>query len=60
MPTSFIIQALLLRHEASLIEAEKERIRMTGTISNLERRAKELEDENTFTIESNRALLNVL
>jgi len=60
MPTSFIIQALLIRHEASLIEAEKERIRMTGTIASLERRAKELENENTFTIESNRALLNVL
>jgi len=56
---SFIIQALLIRHEASLIEAEKERIRMTGTITSLERRTKELELENAFTIESNRALLNV-
>ncbi|KAH8687432.1 hypothetical protein BGZ60DRAFT_510124 [Tricladium varicosporioides] len=53
-------QALLVRHEQYMQDAEQDRLDMTNTIERLENDKKELEDQNAKTIEENRALLEQL
>jgi hypothetical protein len=57
---TFSLQALLVRHEAYVADAEEERKRMMATIEHLEGSKLELETENAKTIEENRNLLNTL
>lgn len=57
---TFMIQALLTRHEAYVAEAEKERRRMMETIERLEFQNTELEDANRRTVQQNRDLLDQL
>ena len=60
MPLTFSIQALLVRHEAYMADAEKERLLMTATIETLEQQKRELEERNAQTVEENRSLLDQL
>ncbi|KAI9778938.1 MAG: hypothetical protein M1835_004804 [Candelina submexicana] len=53
-------QALLIRHEAYMADAEQERLKMTADIEKLERDKQKLEAENARTIEENRNLLSQL
>ncbi|KAG9234859.1 hypothetical protein BJ875DRAFT_460491 [Amylocarpus encephaloides] len=53
-------QALLLRHEQYMHDAERDRLEMTATIEQLESDKKELEDANTRSVDENRALLQQL
>ncbi|KAJ2890780.1 hypothetical protein MKZ38_001371 [Zalerion maritima] len=53
-------QALLARHEAYMADAEKERMELNDRIGQLKVDKKELEAENTRTIEENRQLLDHL
>ncbi|KAI9777519.1 MAG: hypothetical protein M1839_008813 [Geoglossum umbratile] len=53
-------QALLIRHENYMADAERERRSMTEVIGKLETEKRELEAENTRTIEENRDLLGQL
>jgi hypothetical protein len=57
---TFALQALLIRHEAYMAEAEKTRLDMGARIEGLETNKKKLEADNAKTIEENRALLNQL
>lgn len=56
----FSLQALLIRHEAYMVDAERERLEMASKISKLESDKRELEAENEKTIAENRALLDQL
>ncbi|KAF7892332.1 uncharacterized protein EAF01_010412 [Botrytis porri] len=53
-------QALLERHEHYMLDAERERAKMTAKIEQLEVDKKELERKNEKTIEENKALLDQL
>ncbi|OCL09809.1 hypothetical protein AOQ84DRAFT_431152 [Glonium stellatum] len=53
-------QALLVRHEAYMADAEQERLLMTSTIETLEQQKRELEERNAQTVEENRNLLDQL
>jgi hypothetical protein len=57
---TFILQALLSRHENYVAEAEKERRRMMEKIASLEHENVELEGSNKQTIQENRDLLEQL
>lgn len=57
---TFALQALLMRHEAYMSEAEKTRSEMSSRIQELENDKKDLEENNKSTIEENRGLLNQL
>ena len=60
MSLTFMMQALLARHEAYMAEATEERCRMVGSIEKLEADKKELQISNTRIIEENRYLLDQL
>ncbi|GAB7354972.1 hypothetical protein MBLNU459_g5586t1 [Dothideomycetes sp. NU459] len=53
-------QALLVRHEAYVADAEKEKARMTAEIERLSLDKRELEAENSSIIDENRSLLDQL
>ncbi|KAF2758640.1 hypothetical protein EJ05DRAFT_510540 [Pseudovirgaria hyperparasitica] len=53
-------QALLVRHEAYMLDAERERTDMAACIERLEQQKLSLEIANTKTIQENRELLNQL
>src|ERR1700733_5632290 len=55
-----IFKALLARHEACMEDARKEREQFTMQVTELEDRNRELEHENSTTIDDNRKLLNTL
>jgi chromosome segregation ATPase len=57
---TFMLQALLVRHESFVAEAEQERRRMMDKIEALERTNTALEDRNRDTIKENRLLLDQL
>jgi len=57
---TFSLQALLVRHEAYMVDAERNRLEMTSKIEKLEIDMRELEAGNAKTIEENRALLDQL
>ncbi|KAL9071131.1 MAG: hypothetical protein Q9157_005582, partial [Trypethelium eluteriae] len=57
---TFSLQALLVRHETYVADAEQERLRMTATIEKLEHEKHDLEADNARTIEENRGLLDQL
>lgn len=57
---TFSLQALLVRHEAYMQEAERERFDLNIKIEQLETDKKDLESQNAKTIEENRELLNQL
>jgi hypothetical protein len=57
---TFSLQALLVRHEAYMVDAERDRLEMSAKISKLESDKRELEAENAKTIEENRGLLDQL
>ena len=57
---TFSLQALLVRHEAYMVDAERDRLDLSSKIEKLETDKKELEDANSKTIEENRGLLNQL
>jgi hypothetical protein len=56
----FCLQALLIRHENYMADAERERRSMTEVIDKLETEKRELKAENTKMIEENRDLLSQL
>lgn len=60
MPLTFALQALLIRHDASMAEAEQERFMMTAIIDKLEAEKRELEESNAKTVQENRNLLDQL
>ncbi|MCJ1281044.1 hypothetical protein MMC26_000362 [Xylographa opegraphella] len=60
MSLTFALQALLIRHESNMRDAEKERRQMAASIEQLELEKKELETANARTIEENRELLDQL
>ena len=60
MSLTFALQSLLARHEAYVLDVEKERLQMTGNIENLECDKRKLEAANARTIEGNRNLLDQL
>lgn len=60
MSLTFALQALLVRHETYMAEAEEERSRMAANINKLETENKQLETANRQVIEENRALLSQL
>ncbi|KAE8452782.1 hypothetical protein EG329_013054 [Mollisiaceae sp. DMI_Dod_QoI] len=53
-------QALLVRHEQYMHDAERDRLEMNAKIEKLEADKKELESKNAKTIEENRGLLDQL
>lgn len=57
---TFSLQALLVRHEAYMVDAERDRLELGAKIERLEADKKELEATNSKTIEENRGLLNQL
>ena len=57
---TFSLQALLVRHEAYMVDAERDRLEMNTKIERLETDKRELEAENAKTILENRGLLNQL
>jgi len=57
---TFALQALLVRHEAYMVDTERDRATLTSRIKQLETDKRELEAMNTRTIEENRALLDQL
>jgi hypothetical protein len=57
---TFSLQALLVRHEAYMADAERDRLEMSSKIQKLEIDKRELEAQNAKTIEENRALLDQL
>lgn len=57
---TFIIQALLARHEAYVSDAEQDRKRILSKMEELEQDKKHLEDRNRETVEENRKLLDQL
>ncbi|KAI4165891.1 MAG: hypothetical protein LQ342_000322 [Letrouitia transgressa] len=60
MSLTFALQSLLARHEAYVLDAEKERSKMAATINRLESDKRGLEADNAKRIEENRALLDHL
>ncbi|KAI9835426.1 MAG: hypothetical protein M1819_002344 [Sarea resinae] len=60
MSLTWPLQALLVRHEAYMVDAEQERQRMAADIEKLESEKRALEAENARNIEENRGLLNQL
>lgn len=60
MSLTFALQALLIRHETYVAEAEEERRKMIDSIEKLEKDKFGLENANARTIEQNRLLLNEL
>ena len=60
MSLTFALQALLVRHESHLVEAEAERLKMGATIDKLEHEKKGLEESNAKVIAENRELLDQL
>lgn len=60
MSLTFALQALLLRHETYVADAEQERRRMMDIIDALERDNTELEQRNKRTIQENRDLIDQL
>lgn len=60
MSLTFTLQALLVRHESYIAEAEEERRQMASIIDQLERDKRGLELANEKTIEENRELLDQL
>lgn len=60
MSLTFALQALLVRHETYIAEAEEERRQMAAAIDKLESEKKGLEDANAKRIEENRELLDHL
>lgn len=56
----FSLQALLVRHEAYIVEAEESRRQMSFRIDSLENDKRNLEAENARTVQENRDLLNHL
>jgi len=57
---TFSLQALLVRHEAYMVDAERDRLEMSSKIEKLETDKRELEAENAKTIQENRGLLDQL
>jgi hypothetical protein len=57
---TFSLQALLVRHEAYMVDAERDRSEMNGRIEKLEADRRELEARNAKTVAENRALLDQL
>jgi len=57
---TFALQALLIRHEQYVHDAEQVRLDMSGKIEQLETDKKELEDVNQKNVEENRSLLEQL
>ena len=57
---TFALQALLVRHEAYMAEAEQSRLEMSARIESLEIDKKRLEADNAKTIQENKDLLNQL
>jgi hypothetical protein len=57
---TFALQALLVRHEQYMHDAERDRLEMNTKIEKLEADKKELEDVNAKTIEENQGLLDQL
>jgi hypothetical protein len=57
---TFSLQALLVRHEAYMVDAERDRMEMSAKIEKLETDKRELEEENAKTIKENRGLLDQL
>jgi hypothetical protein len=57
---TFALQALLVRHEQFMHDAEKDRMEMSAKIEKLELDKKALEQSNAKNIEENRGLLNQL
>jgi hypothetical protein len=57
---TFALQALLVRHEQYMHDAEKDRMEMGAKIERLESDKKALEESNAKNIEENRGLLNQL
>ena len=57
---TFAVQALLVRHEAYMHDAERDRLEMSAKIEKLETDKRVLEAENAKTIEENRGLLDQL
>lgn len=60
MSLTFALQALLVRHESYIAEAEEERRQMAAIIDKLESEKQELEVVNAKRIEENRELLDHL
>ena len=60
MTLTFALQALLVRHEAYMAEAEEQRRKMDATVDRLEEEKKALEAKNARTIQENRYLLDQL
>jgi hypothetical protein len=60
MPLTFALQALLVRHEAYILDSEQERASMSATIETLAADKRELEAKNAKTAEENRSLLEQL
>jgi hypothetical protein len=57
---TFALQALLVRHEQYMHDAEQDRLDLAVKIEQLESDKRELEDQNAQTIRENRGLLNEL
>jgi hypothetical protein len=57
---TFSLQALLVRHEAYMVDAERDRSEMSGRIEQLEADRRELEAQNAKTVAENRVLLDQL
>lgn len=57
---TFALQALLVRHEQYMHDAERDRLDMSTKIEKLEADKRALEHENAKSIEENRGLLNQL
>jgi hypothetical protein len=57
---TFSLQALLVRHETYMVDAERSRSDMTLKIAKLETDKKQLEIDNAKTVEENRGLLDQL
>jgi hypothetical protein len=57
---TFCLQALLVRHEAYMAEAEQSRLEMSARIEGLETDKKKLEADNARMIQENRGLLDTL
>jgi hypothetical protein len=57
---TFALQALLVRHEQYMQDAERDRLDMNHKIEKLESDKKELEDRNAQTVDENRGLLDQL
>ncbi len=60
MSLTWSLQALLVRHEAYMADAQQERTRMTASIEKLELEKRNLETKNAQIVEENRCLLEQL